>query len=189
MGAKLHFSSDLTGEATAFRTLTSDEIVVNTNIGGRSTYQNAGRTHRSGAEMGLTYRFARKWRTQFTYTYVDATYDSNGNRLPGVPKNDAYASVRWGDELGWQLSANGQYLSDVAVNDVNTAFAPSYALFGVSGGYDAELPSFRLNTFVRLNNLFDRRYVGSVIVNDGNSRFFEPGPGFNVLAGFSVTLK
>ena len=207
LGAKLQISQDLTGEATVFRALTRDEIVVNTNLGGRSTYQNAGRTRRSGAEFALAYRFAQNWRTQLTYTYVDATYTDayqtcvaapcsapsvlvgSGNRLPGVPKNNAYASVRWGNELGWQLAANGQYVSDVAVNDTNAVFAPSYTLFGVSGGYGAELPSFRLNTFVRVNNVFDRRYVGSVIVSDGNGRFFEPGPGVNVLAGFNVTLK
>jgi iron complex outermembrane receptor protein len=97
--------------------------------------------------------------------------------------------VRWGNDLGWQLGANGQYVSDVAVNDVNGVFAPSYALFGLSGGYGADLPSFRLNAFVRVNNVFDRRYVGSVIVNEGNLRFFEPGPGVNFLAGFNITLK
>ncbi len=37
------------------------------------------------------------------------------------------------------------------------------------------------NVFVRINNLFDRRYVGSVIVDDSNGRYFEPAPGFNVL--------
>jgi iron complex outermembrane receptor protein len=42
---------------------------------------------------------------------------------------------------------------------------------------------------VRINNAFNRRYVGSVIVGDGNGRFFEPGPGFNMLAGVSVTMK
>jgi iron complex outermembrane receptor protein len=75
------------------------------------------------------------------------------------------------------------------VNDVNTVLAPSYALFGLSGGYGLEVASYHLNTFVRVNNLFDRDYVGSVIVNDGNGRFFEPGPGTNWLAGFSVTFR
>ena len=28
-----------------------------------------------------------------------------------------------------------------------------------------------------VDNLFDRRYAGSVIVNEGNARFFEPAPG------------
>jgi iron complex outermembrane receptor protein len=207
LGAKLQLSPDLTGEITAFRALTRNEIVVNTNAGGRSTYQNAGRTRRSGAELALSYRFAKNWRTQLAYTYVDATYSdayltcaavpcttptavvTAGNRLPGVPKSNAYASLRWGGELGWQLGASGQYVSAVPVNDQNTVFTPSFTIFGLNAGYGADLPSFRLNAFVRLNNLFDRRYVGSVIVGDGNGRFFEPGPGFNVLAGVNVTLR
>jgi len=51
------------------------------------------------------------------------------------------------------------------------------------------LRQFKVNTFLRLNNLLNRRYVGSVIVDEGNGRYFEPGPGFNVLGGFSVTMK
>jgi iron complex outermembrane receptor protein len=207
LGAKMQVNQDLTGEVTVFRALTRNEIVLNTNLGGRSTYQNAGRTRRSGAELALNYRFAEKWRTQVAYTYVDATYTdayltclaapcstptstiNSGNRLPGVPKNNAYASVRWGDELGWQLNANAQYVSAIAVNDQNSVSTPSYTLFGVGGAYGADLPDYRLNAFVRVNNLFDKRYVGSVIVGDGNGRFFEPGPGVNVLAGVSVSLK
>jgi iron complex outermembrane receptor protein len=52
-----------------------------------------------------------------------------------------------------------------------------------------ELRNFTVNTFARINNLLNRRYVGSVIVGDGNGRYFEPGPGFNVLAGVTVTVK
>jgi len=207
VGAKLQISRNLTGEVTAFRALTRNEIVVNTNAGGRSTYQNAGRTRRSGAELALAYRFADNWRTQIAYTYVDATYSdafttctgspcttptaivAAGNRLPGVPKNNAYASLRWGGDLGWQVGANAQYVSSVPVNDQNSVFTPSYVIFGLDAGYGVELSGFRLNAFVRANNLFDRRYVGSVIVGDGNGRFFEPGPGFNMLAGVNVTLK
>jgi iron complex outermembrane receptor protein len=200
-------SPDLTGEITAFQALTRDEIVVNTNVGGRSTYQNAGRTRRRGAEVAFAYRFAEQWRAQLAYTYVDATYSDAyltcvsapcavptvpvpaGNRLPGVPKNNAYVNLRWGDEMGWHAGVNGQYVSGVAVNDQNSVFTPSYAIFGADAGYGVELRTFRINTFARINNAFDRRYVGSVIVGDGNGRFFEPGPGFNVLAGVSVTMK
>jgi iron complex outermembrane receptor protein len=224
-GAKLQLAG-LTGEATVFRALTDEEITVSTNAGGRSTYQNAGRTRRSGAELALTYRFAENWRAQLAYTYVEALYSDSyltcagppcrlptdpqqqqailvgqqplpantavvgaGNRLPGVPKNNLFGSIRWGNEVGWQVTATGQYISNVAVNDVNTTVAPSYAIFGLSGGYGMDLATYHLNTFVRVNNLFDRDYVGSVIVNDGNGRFFEPGPGANWLAGFSVTFK
>jgi iron complex outermembrane receptor protein len=207
VGAKFQLSPDLTAEATLFQALTRNEIVVNTNQGGRSTYQNSGRTRRQGAEASLSYRFAQQWRTQFAYTLVDATYSDAyhtclttpcaapntlvraGSRLPGVPKNNLYADLRWGQDLGWSAGVNGQYVTAIAVNDVNTVSAPAYALFGLNGGYGADLQAVRLNAFVRINNVLNRHYVGSVIPDDANNRYFEPGPGFSVLAGVNVTIK
>jgi outer membrane receptor for ferrienterochelin and colicin len=40
-------------------------------------------------------------------------------------------------------------------------------------------PRNRSIRFARIDNVFDRRYVGSVIVNEGNARYFEPPPGRN----------
>ena len=34
----------------------------------------------------------------------------------------------------------------------------------------------QVSTFLRLNNLFDHSYVGSVIVNESNGRYYEPAP-------------
>jgi iron complex outermembrane recepter protein len=207
LGAKLQLPPALNAEATLFQTTTHDEIVVDTNLGGRSTYQNAGRTKRRGAEASLDWRFAGPWHLQLAYTYVDATYTDAyytcttapcavptalvpaGNRLPGVPKNDAFAALRFGDEFGVRYEAQAQYLSSVAVNDVNSVFAAGYAVFGVSAGYFARWSSGNWNAFVRLNNLFDRHYVGSVIVDDSNGRYFESAAGFNILVGGALTWR
>jgi len=207
VGAKLQIDPAVKAEVALFQTLTRNEIVINTNLGGRSTYQNSGRTRRSGAEASLDYDVAADWRLQVAYTYVDAIYTdayltcvatpcavpsvrvAAGNRLPGVPKNNAYAALRWGRDLGWRAGVNGQYVSSVAVNDINKVFTSAYPTFGADGGYGAELGAFRLNAFLRINNALNRHYVGSVIVDDGNSRYFEPGPGFNVLAGFSAVTR
>ncbi len=207
LGAKFQVDPNFRVEVALFQALTRNEIVVNTNFGGRSTYQNSGRTRRQGAELSLDYKFAQDWRLQFAYTSIDAVYIdayltcvaapcaaptvrvSAGNRLPGVPRSDAFATVRWGGAVGWHAGVNGQYLSDVAVNDLNSVFAPAYAVVGADAGYGVELRHARANVFVRINNLFSRRYVGSVIVDDGNSRYFEPGPGLNVLLGLNFTVK
>lgn len=207
IGAKLRLHGDLTAEVAAFDTRTHDEIVVATNLGGRSTYQNAGRTRRSGAEASLDYRLTADWRAQLAYTYVDAIYIdayrtcagspcatpnqavASGNRLPGVPHDDAYARIEWGRSLGWRASFVGQYISAIAVNDANSEFAAAYPVFNASGGYAAQWRSTRLSVFLRLNNILDRRYAGSVIVDDGNGRYFEPAPGFNVFAGFTADFR
>jgi iron complex outermembrane receptor protein len=46
-----------------------------------------------------------------------------------------------------------------------------------------------LSAFVRGENLLDRRYAGSVIVNEGNGRYFEPAPGRTWVAGLSATIR
>jgi iron complex outermembrane recepter protein len=120
---------------------------------------------------------------------VPSTLVAAGNRLPGVPRDDVYLGVRWGGEFGPHAAANAQYVSNVAVNDVNSVFAPAYAVFGIDTGYRAPWSGGQWNAFLRINNLLDRRYVGSVIVDDANSRYFEPAPGFNVLVGVSATWK
>ncbi len=207
LGAKIQLTSDLSATADIFHALTHDEIVVDTNIGGRSTYQNSNRTRRQGAEYSLDYRFAPRWRAQLAYTYLEANYVdayltctaapcarptvpiAAGNRLPGVPKNDAYAALRWGEDLGLHAGANAQYVSAVATNDLNSVFTPAYTIFGADAGYGVELQHYRVNGFFRVNNLLNRHYVGSVIVDDSNGRYFEPGSGFAILAGVSVVFR
>ena len=207
LGAKLRLHRNLAAELAVFDTRTRSEIVVATNSGGRSTYQNAGRTRRSGAEASLDYRFGGDWHAQAAYTYVDAVYVdayitctgspcttpnqpiASGNRLPGVPHHDAYARIGWGRPLGWRASLAGQYVGAIAVNDANTAFAAAYPVFNATGGYAAQWGSTRLSLYLRLNNLLDRRYAGSIIVDDGNGRYFEPAPGRNVFAGFTADFR
>ncbi len=45
-----------------------------------------------------------------------------------------------------------------------------------------------LREYVRVNNLADVKYVGSVIVGDTNGRHFESAPGRNWFAGASIDL-
>ena len=42
---------------------------------------------------------------------------------------------------------------------------------------------------MRIDNLIDRRHVGSVIVNDANQRYFEPAPGRGWLIGVSAVYQ
>ena len=68
--------------------------------------------------------------------------------------------------------------------DTNTESAPGYAVAGLRAGYGWKSGgAVRWQAWARLDNLFDRRYVGSLIVNDGNGRFFEPAAGRRIMVG------
>src|SRR5262249_25242126 len=142
------------------------------------------------------------------YTYLEADFESafvtcpaastcttpntlvpSGARIPGVPKSQFFAELRYGGGTGWNASVAANAASDVAVNDQNTQFAPGYGVLGASVGYVFDVSDAQVSTFVRLDNLLDRNYAGSVIVNESNGRYYEPAPSRSVFAGIKVTWK
>ena len=200
--ARLDGLGDLT--AALFQTRTTNEIVTLTNVSGRATYQNVGATRRTGLELGWSNTFAENLRAQAALTALDATYRNAfvscnlapcpptsqqpvaaGNRMPGLARGSLFASLAWQPPQGWRGGVDGRYLSSVVVNDINSDAAPGYFVAGANLGYVLRLGAWRLSGFTRVDNLFDRKYIGSVIVNEGNQRFFEPAPGRTWLAGIS----
>ena len=79
--------------------------------------------------------------------------------------------------------------SSVPVNDANTDFADAYTVWNAAVGLTQERPRWRVTEFVRVDNLTDRRYVGSVIVNDTNGRYFEPAPERAWTLGLQASLQ
>ncbi|MET0520211.1 MAG: TonB-dependent receptor [Burkholderiaceae bacterium] len=197
------------GEWTAavFRTGTEDEIVTQTNTGGRSTFQNAGATRRSGLELGWSAIYSQHLRGQLAATWLDAKYRDGfltctatpcaapnvpvpaGNRMPGLARNSLFAALGWLPPAGWRGGLELRALSRVMVNDANTDAAAGYSTAAAHLGYVLQAAGWELNGLLRADNLLGRRYAGSVIVNEGNSRFFEPAPGRTWLASVTARLK
>jgi len=182
--------------AAVFHASTDDEIVSAGSAGGRTSYQNAGRTRRDGIELGWSGEFARNGRAQLAYTWLNARYVDDGpgdiragNRIPGIARQAAYASLAWAPPEGWQASVEGRLLSKVYVNDANDGDAPGYVVAALSAGYVKKLGAWELNAYARVDNLFDRRYAGSVIVNEVNGRYYEPAAGRSVGGGIGATYR
>lgn len=183
--------------AALFQTDTDNEIVTDASSGGRTTYKNAGKTRRQGAELSVDQQFAGNWRAKMAWTYLNATYrtnvcndqDCNGNRMPGIARNMGFASLGWQPESGWYAGADVRYMSDIQADDENTAKAPSYTVVGLNTGYKLNYGNWMMDVFGRVDNLFDREYVGSVIVNESNGRYYEPAPGRNYGVGLSVAYR
>lgn len=182
--------------AAVFHVSTENEIVSAGSTGGRATFRNAGRTRRDGVELGWSAGFAGHWRAQLAYTWLDARYRDDGggdiragNRIPGIARQSAYASVGWAPPQGWQAGIEARYLSRLYANDANDAVAPGYVVAALSAGYVKQAGPWEWRAHARVDNLFDRRYAGSVIVNESNGRYYEPAPGRGVGVGLGATYR
>ena len=190
LGVKARLAGGLL-TAALFQTRTKDEIVTASNTGGRATFRNAGRTRREGLELGWTHETADHWRTQLAYTLLDARYQDSaiGQRIPGIARQSLFAAFGWMPPEGWHGGVELRALSRIAANDANSANAPGYALAALHGGFRKRWERWELDVFARIDNLFDRRYIGSVIVNEGNARYFEPALGRNWTVGAGAAYR
>jgi iron complex outermembrane receptor protein len=189
-----------------FRIDVTDEIVVNTNSGGRSTFKNVPGTRRDGIEVAWSGRFAHGLEAAVAYTWLDARFTapfttgvgapavqmpvSAGNRLPGVPPQSLYGELiwryaPWGFHAGVEARHNGK----VFVNDQNSEAASPYTVWNLRAGFEQRARNWRISEFVRVDNVTDRQYIGSVIVSEANGRFYEPAPTRNYLVGVQASLQ
>ena len=194
----------------AFNTRTRDEIVTLTNSGGRSTFQNAGSTTRRGAEASVAASFATTSSAQIdlllAITTLSAKYDDAfktctsapctapstvvpaGNKLPGVPASSIYIESKWTHATGFSAAIDARRQSKIYVNDLNTDAALAYTLFSARAGYTFNAGSARIAAGIRADNLTNKRYAATVIVNEGNGRYFEPAPGRVWLATLNISF-
>lgn len=176
-------------DVALFRADTRDELVVATNAGGRASFANAARTRRQGIELEVAAPLGESMSLQLAWTGLDATLRQDylacsgapcfvpnqrvtrGTRLAGVPRSQG--RLRWEGWRGdWRGFADLRGVSGVTVNDVGSERAPGHALLDLGTTWSA---TPRVEAFLRLDNVLDRRHVGSVITNDGNGRYYEPG--------------
>jgi iron complex outermembrane receptor protein len=189
----------------AFSTRTKNDIVVRTNAGGRSAYGNVANTRRDGLEASLEAKIASRWAVTASAARINARFGdafltcaaapcttpnlpvAAGNKLPGVPATTAFVELRWRTPANTAaLEARAQ--SKLFVDDRNTDRAGGYAVFGLSAAHTFNVGATKPRLFARVDNLLDRRYVGSVIVNEANSRYFEPATGRTWLVGVDWQL-
>ena len=184
-------------DLTAFAIRTADEIGVATNSSGRSAFQNVGRTAREGLELAGEATLASPWALQWSASALRARYRDGfltcaalpcvaptanvaaGNRIAGAVPTQAWVSLNWQNSQwglwGLEWKATGSYYA----NDRNTASAAveGHSVAALRWSKTTRLGNGgpRLEWLVRIDNLTGQHYAGSVIVNDANERYFEPG--------------
>lgn len=195
-GLKARWPGGVSATASVFRIDTRDEVVTNTNVGGRSDFKNASRTRREGAEVAVQARLPAGFEASAAYTALSARFTepftsgtppvtvAAGRWLPGVPGNVLQAEVVWRHAAsGFHAGVEFRHSSRVYVNEANTDSAAPYSVANVRAGFEQRGGRWRLREFARADNVTDRRYAGSVIVAEARGRFFEPAPGRNYVVG------
>lgn len=186
--------------ATIYRVDGDDEIVPADSRGGRASFANAGRTRREGIELGVSGRIGERWsyaiaanaiRARFTESYSfrvasggqsEVRTVAAGSRIPGIPRADGFAELGWRSrDANWSAAAEVRTSGAIAVDDRNSDATEGHALLALRLEWKPQQRGWR--AFVRVDNLFNREYVGSVIVNEGNGRYFEPGAGRSMTIG------
>jgi iron complex outermembrane receptor protein len=199
IGLKGRIGDDQKVTLARFDTTTRDEIVIDTAAGGRTIYKNAGRTRRFGWEVSWQALLPAGFDARLAYTLLDARYQEAftsganaslvpvGNNLPGVPRASLYTELQWRHfDSGFSAALEARHNSSVYVDDQNSAAAAAYTVANLRLGFEQKARDWRIAETLRIDNLTDRSYIGSVIVADGNGRFFEPAPRRNLSVIFSA---
>ncbi|AKR42472.1 TonB-dependent receptor [Methylophilus sp. TWE2] len=205
IGAKAFLNDNTRMNITFFKVMTDDEIVTSLTNAGRSSFTNAGKTERKGLELSIDSRFENNISTYFAYTLLDAEFKDSftfrpttttsrtvlaGNKIPGTYRSQIYGEIAWSYQpLGFFTAFEGRHNSKVFVDDVNSDSAPSYTIFNLRAGFEQNLTNWRFKEFVRVENMFDKEYIGSVRINDGNRLFYETAADRNYLVGLSAQYK
>lgn len=192
-------------DASVFRVDGESEIVVDTSEGGRTSFQNAAATRRSGVELASDYRLNEAWRLRAALSYIDARYTQSyatctrqpcpapdfvivaGRRLPGVAPRQALLELLWRGAAGWNGALDWRAVDDTAASDRNDDRVPGYATLNLRLNRQFDLSeTLQLNAQLRIDNLTDHQYSASLIVNEGSRRYYEPAPGRSFFAGVEL---
>jgi iron complex outermembrane receptor protein len=165
---------------------------------------NAGRTQHDGLELALNYNWFQKEKlsinsflnyslNNFIFKeFIDDTADFSGNDLTGVPSDIFNAGIDFDCAFGLYGNINYQYVGSMPITDSNSLYSDSYNLTNFKIGYQSKLSkSFKFNTFLGVNNLFDEHYASQILINSsgfsGSSpRYYYPGNPINFFTGFNI---
>ncbi|MBC7437483.1 MAG: TonB-dependent receptor, partial [Bdellovibrionales bacterium] len=197
LGAKWVPTEQSRLDINLFLVRASDEIVVASSSSGRTAFKNAPATRRTGLEISgkallfpnLQATLAASWiNARFSEAYANSTIKvAAGNKLPGVPDKYLFSELLWslqgfdlarprgsvqGTKAGLELIRAGR----IFANDVNTASADDYTVINAKVSQAWILGPATLVAYGRIDNLMNKRYAGSVIVNQAAGQFYEAAP-------------
>jgi len=192
--------------AALFRIDVTDEIVVNSNAGGRSTFKNAPGTRREGFELGWVQKLTHGFEAALSYTHLNARFTqafttvtgtpsvvvnvAAGSQLPGIARDNFFGELIWRhSSTGFHAGVEVRHSSKVWVNDQNSEFSGAYTVFNLRTGLQQRGKGWKLTEYLRVDNVGNKGYIGSVIVAEANNRYYEPAPKRGAMVGVNAEFS
>lgn len=178
VGSKFDFL-DGRGSATAaaYRIVRKDISVPSSTV--PNTTEQAGQQTSTGIELAASFKVTSKLLAAGNFSWVNAEYDEFNETIGGVvysrkgkhPVNipDRVANLWLTYDLapGWQVGADARYVSSVYANTANTAWVPSYTVYGLSMTHDLDK---HVQVSARLRNLTDEVYAR--FIHQTNTQYY-----------------
>ena len=192
-------------EITGFYFGLKQAIVVRKDASNADYYINAGSTRQEGLESQLSYQLlkspgtvisgARVWMswTLSHFTYDDFTKDAisySGKHLPGIANNVLAGGVDLQTPPGIFLHLTYYYSDRMALDDANTTYAGSYALYGGKIGYKSSaIGRLAFSIYTGVENAFNAHYSLGNDINATGGRYYNLAPGSSYYAGLAVSVN
>ncbi len=210
IGAKWMAGDSTIINAALFKIDTDDEIVVQSSTGGRTVYTNAKESERKGFELSIDSKLAYGLSAYLAYTYLDAEFTKDftvpvggapytvgsGSSIPGVYKHTFFGELAWKHEpSGFSTAIEARAFSDSHVSFNPVAIGQQvektngYAIASWRAGLNQSIGKWKFNEFLRVENIFDKEYVGSIRVGDSNGAYYEAAPTRNWLLGLNASYQ
>lgn len=169
--------------------------------------RNAGKTRHRGLELDASFIVAPFSKTTLapfvSYSYSDHTFvrfidgddDFSGNPLTGVPSHRLNAGwrVEYNKAFYWTLTT--QTVGEIPLTDANSLQSDAFTVVNSRIGYSSKLGrNISLGLDAGVNNLFDKNYAASVLINavgfgGSEPRYFYPGNDRNAYARLELRYE
>ena len=169
--------------------------------------KNAGKTRHRGLEIGLNYNWTISKNLQLSpfvnYTlndqifveFIDDGEDFSENPVTGVPKQRVTSGVQLRLFQNFYWNTTLQYVDEIPLTNAADLYNDSFNVFNTRMGYLKKLSDhFSLGIDFGINNLFDKVYAQSVLINTsgfGGSepRYYYPGDARNYYGSLRLGYK
>ena len=160
---------------------------------GRTWYSNGGKNLHNGAEVALGWPIGYPINARVSYSYGSFIFlndPGKGLKVPGVPAHQLHVTLHGKTSNGWTAEIILESASEMWGNSVNSTRSNGFTVLDLYlSRSDWHVGRHVvLHPFARIQNISDRQYIRSLIVNAFGGRYFEPAESRSLQIGIGISL-